>query len=284
MTQRAFHPRDGALLDLASLQAIAEEPNRALDALVSIHSQGTSGLILEGLEVSGDFTAAGPPGTLRLDPGNPGISLSAGLAIVTDSRGLRRVVRLEERVVVPWPTSAGVAVKGVLSLGVEVEPEAGAGGLSVARDLVRPVLRFEKLDQFDRADRLPIAVAVGNGLDWATDLRRILPPEHPVVLKLVKDIEAIERVVWEAEPEGSVWDKSVLGRSWVRYQTIASAALQAGRMALETQPLSSLGRARVLASLRRKMEETVPSAGNRLVQLVGPADVPGPYRKVLPGK
>ncbi|HNC99354.1 MAG TPA: hypothetical protein PKW90_24685, partial [Myxococcota bacterium] len=79
-----------------------------------------------------------------------------------------------------------------------------------------------------------------------------------------------------------VWEKSVIGRSWVRYQTIASAALQAGRMVLDTQAMSTLGRVRTLASLRRKLEETVPSAANRVVQLCGPSDLPGPWRRVLP--
>lgn len=282
MTQRAFHPRDGALLDLEALQALAEVPHHLLDALLTVHAPGASGLILEGLELSGDWTASGPPGSVRPDGAAPGFYVSPGSAIVTDATGVRRLVRLTERSLVPWPTAAGVAVRGVLSIGVQVNLASGPGGLSVAREEVEPALRVERLEVFDRPDRLPLAVATGNGLDWATDLRRILPPEHPVLQKLVRDIEGIERAVWEAEPEGAVWEKSVIGRSWVRYQTIASAALQAGRMVLDTQAMSTLGRVRTLASLRRKLEETVPSAANRVVQLCGPSDLPGPWRRVLP--
>ncbi|HND33901.1 MAG TPA: hypothetical protein PLA94_28070, partial [Myxococcota bacterium] len=75
---------------------------------------------------------------------------------------------------------------------------------------------------------LPIAVPVGNGRDWILDVKRVLRPDHPGVELLLKRLDQLDRTIWKAEPEGSVWDRQVLGRNWVRYQTVAAGALYFG--------------------------------------------------------
>ena len=87
-------------------------------------------------------------------------------------------------------------------------------------------LGFLKPDAPESAHLLPLARASGNSQDWTTDLARILQPEHPAIRQLLKRFERLEETVWNAEPEGAVWDRQVFGRSWVRYQTVASAAIQ----------------------------------------------------------
>ena len=37
----------------------------------------------------------------------------------------------------------------------------------------------------DRPFYLPIAVATGNGQDWATDFSRMMQPEHPVIRLMI---------------------------------------------------------------------------------------------------
>ena len=63
------------------------------------------------------------------------------------------------------------------------------------------------------AHYLPIAVATGNAQDWATDHSRIMQPEHPVLKLMIKRFEKLERTVWQAEPEGGVWDREVIGKT-----------------------------------------------------------------------
>jgi hypothetical protein len=98
---------------------------------------------------------------------------------------------------------------------------------------------------------------------------------------LVRRLDQIEQMVWRAEPEGSVWDRGILGRNWVRYQTVAASALQVGRMSLETRPTTTLDRVRLLGALRRQLAQSVERAATELIQVIGPAESAGPYRDAL---
>ena len=127
---------------------------------------------------------------------------------------------------------------------------------------------------------LPLAASVGNGQDWATDLQRIWQPEHPAIQIILKKFEKIEQTVWKAEPEGSVWDRQVLGRNWVRYQTVAASALQAARLIIQSRAATTLDRVRLLSSLFNQLHMSVETSANELLQIIGPPEGAGPYRAI----
>lgn len=273
-----FHPRDGALLDLESLSSLASAVTAPIEAWLGATWPGAEGLVLEGLSPLGEPASGGPPGAIRPDAARAGLHVSPGAALIrVGDRSL--LLRVEERFA-PWPNAAGAAVRAALVLVPRRAPINHADGLLLARDRVWGEVGFARPDQLGQPGLIPLAVATGNGRDWATDIQRLWQPEHPAVRLLLKRFESLEQGIWQAEPEGAVWDRQVLGRNWVRYQTVAASALQAARMNLETHALSTLGRVRLLGALRRQLQASVERAATELLQLIGPPDAAGPYKAV----
>jgi len=292
-SENLFRPVEGALIDLDSLIAIAAMPDRLLGTWLSSAWPGSTGLILSGLELEGraqgtspNDRVLGPPGTVALERDSEFAVISPGRAILTTRDGRRTLVELKEPMRVKWPTADGPAVRLVLALSTKVEPgrlaDGPGGNVNVARERVIPVVGFVKPEQADAPALLPIAASTGNVGDraWATDLRRVWQPEHGSVRALVKRLEALERVVWKAEPEGAVWDKQTLGRSWVRYQTVAASALQSARISLLSRATTTLDRVRLLDGLFEQLQNSVERAAADLIKIVGPAEGAGPYRAV----
>lgn len=273
-----FMPRDGAILDLASLEAISAVPGRLLGAWLDALCPGAPGLVLEGLEVEGEASSSGPPGSRRPTPGQPVITVSPGRAVLSAGDGERLLLEIPAPLRAPWPTSAGAAVRGQLVLVPRIIAAKTPGGVTVARDAVGARLGFVRFDQPDRPGQLPLAVSVGNGVDWATDLHRLWQPEHPAMAALQKRLERIEQTVWNAEPEGAVWDRQILGRNWVRYQTVAAAALVATRLDLAGRATSTRDRVRALRALYGHLRRSVDRAATELLQIAGPPEGAGPYR------
>ncbi|MDG1483429.1 MAG: hypothetical protein P8R54_27810 [Myxococcota bacterium] len=285
MTSPSFHifrPSEGAVLDLDSLKAIAASSDRLLTAYLDARWPGISGMVLHGLEMEGDWASGGPPGTRRPDSQSTGVRISPGSAIVTSRDGRKFMLRVDEELRVRWPTRAGSAVRGVLVLLPEVAPARIKGGLVVARETVRAQLGFVEPRLADRPYYLPIAAAVGNGQDWATDIRRIWQPEHEAIGLLLKRFERLEQGVWRAEPQGAVWDRQVIGRNWTRYQTVAAASLQSARSVLMSRPSTTLDRVRLLRGLREQLSMSVDEVATQLLQLIGSREGAGPYAAVIP--
>ena len=277
-----FRPKEGTVLDHASLKAISDMPDQLLTAYLDSLAPGTTSIILDGLELVGEWASGGPPGTKRPDPQSSGVRISSGSALVTDKEGHRYLIQVPEEVRIPWPTRNGPAVQAALVLLPEVTDVQAAGGLSVAREQVSARFGFVDKQLQGRSYYLPIAASVGNGQDWATDHRRIYRPDHSVINLLIKRFERLERTVWQAEPEGGVWDREVLGKNWFRYQTVGAAALQAARALLMTYPTTTMDRVNLLKTLRTQLEQSVEQASNELLQLIGSRDGAGPYAEILP--
>lgn len=277
-----FAPQEGAVLDQISLQAISNIPSDILGAYLSGLVPNKGGLILEGLEIAGTWAAGGPPGTKRPDPQSIGLRVSPGKAILQDKEGRNFLLHVEEEIRIPWPTRNGPAVQAALVMVVEVETCEVGAGLKVARESIRPKFGFVDPQLKNKEFYLPIAVATGNGQDWATDFSRIYQPDHPVIELLVKRFEKFEKTVWQAEPEGGVWDREVLGKNWFRYQTVGAAALQATRSMLMTFPTTTKDRVSLLKTLREQLQNSVEQASTELLQLIGSRDGAGPYVEVLP--
>ena len=275
-----FAPREGAVLDLASLQAIAKTPHALLNASLISRWPGCDGLVLEGLELQGTPSPSGPPGAVRPDTNSTHAVLSAGVAIITDRGSIRHVITVPTEVHVPWPDANGPRVRGVLAIHAARSEPTEDLGIAVAREDLKLQFGFVKPNAATQPNILAVAAATGNGQDWATDLQRILQPEHPMIRTLLKRFERLEQTVWKAEPEGAVWDRQVLGRSWVRYQTVAASALQAARMQFASRNTTTLERVRILRELRTQLDRSVERTSTELLQLIGPADGAGPYAAV----
>lgn len=279
-----FRPSDGALLDPESLAAIADAPDRLLGAWLELLWPGGSGLVTSGLELEGEPSSGGPPGSVRPEKNSEYAVISPGTAIVTTLTGRRCLIEIDEPLHAAWPTSAGPAVQAVLVLSTRVEPAVlsnGPGGrVEAARERVSPVVGFVKPDLAGLPHLLPLAASTGNLKDWATDLRRVWQPDHPHVRTLLKRFETLDRTVWRAEPVGPVWEKQTFGKNWVKYQNSSAAALQAARTTLLSGPLNTLERVRLLDGLYQQLASSVEKAATELLDIIGPAEGAGPYRAV----
>lgn len=275
-----FTPVEGAALDLASLESVATAQDDLLGAWLRVAAPGSTAVILEGLQLEGDWSAVGPPGTKRPDAKSDGATITPGTALLTGRDGRRFLIEIEDPLFTRWPTAAGAAVQGVLVLVPEAQQESPYGALSVARQRVSVVMGFVKPEMADEPHLLPVASSIGNGRDWATDISRIWQPEHPAIEALLKRFESLERLVWRAEPEGSVWERQVLGRNWVRYQTMAAASLQAARMTLASRATTTQDRVRILNGLFEQLNISVERAATELLQLIGAEGGGGPYSGV----
>lgn len=275
-----FRPLEGAILDLESLQAVSNAADHLLGSWLRVTWPEATGVILDGLEIHGEWAAQGPPGTIRPDSKSEEVVVSPGVAVVTGRNGRRYLFEVDEELRAPWPTQAGSGVQGVLVLMPKVEPASVGGNVAVARETVTTVLGFVKPEQIGTPFLLPIGQSLGNGRDWAVDLQRIWQPEHPAIKTLVKRFEGLERTVWRAEPEGSVWDRQVLGRNWVRYQTVAASAIQSAKITLHSRATTTLDRVRTLNSLFEALHGSVERAANDLLQIAGASEGVGPYTKV----
>lgn len=275
-----FSPREGAVLDLQSLRTLADGTSEAHGAALLARWPGAPGLVLTGFDIDGDPAPAGPPGTVRPDGLVPHVTVRPGRALVRGRDGRLHLVGLDAPVGVPWPDASGPRVRATLVLYASHTPEVGPNGLAVARERLVVQLGFLPPDRPEPESALPLARAIGNAQDWTTDIARVLAPDHPGIRQLLKRLERLEETVWNTEPEGAVWDRQVFGRSWVRYQTVACAALQAATLELGTHALTTLDRARLLATLRRQLERSVERAATELLQVLAPSEATGPYRGV----
>jgi hypothetical protein len=237
--------------------------------------------VLEGLEVEGEAAPVGPPGTVRPDGLAGGALVSPGRALITARDGTMHLIDVPDPLHVPWPDASGPRVRGDLVLFASHLTETTEAGLAVAREELRVRVGFVKPELSEQPHLLVLARAVGNGQDWATDMARVIEPEHAAVRQLLKRIERLEHSVWKAEPEGAVWDRQVLGRSWVRYQTVAVAALQATAMQLETTALTTKERVRLLTALRDRLERSVERVATELLQMVGTVEGMGAWTQLV---
>lgn len=270
------------MLDLESLLALSTSPERMLFAQLGLAWPGAPGLILSGLEPQAE-AGGGQPGNVRPEARSTSLTVSAGSALATTREGRLLLVEVHEPLRIDWPTAAGPEERqGALVLDVrEATVKLGGAdelGLNAARASVEAELRVVRLDQASRPYLLPVAWPAGRAGDWATDLRRVWQPDHPAMVTLIRRLEQLALTLWSINPQGGPWDRGVFGKDWLRYQMVASGALEGARVALSARATSTLDRVRLLGALLRRLQATVPRAGEELVQILGGANAVGPYQ------
>lgn len=294
-----FHPTEGSLLDQESLGALATLPGQPWVMMSGLwmkqgagRGAGEGGLVLSGLTLDGTAAQNGPPGaiepTVTHQGGRPALRLRAGLAWTPwEGEAILARVGVERGgdgwVTVSFPegdaTSAEVP-KGDWALVLELrraDELASEGNLRFARLALRPRLALVRASDLDREWQLCVARSVSLTRRWETDLSCLWQPEDARARALSGQLRALEESVWRATPAGAAWAKAVLGRDWLRYQAAAAAALQAAGLAIDSRPMSTAERVRLLESLTSRLTGTVPEAAARLVRLFGPDDAHGPY-------
>lgn len=300
-----FAPAEGAVLDLASLDAIARAPSQLLRAwLASLDLKdprdglpALPGLVLEGLEPEGTFVALAPvkegaaaaarlpgsPGSMVVTPGPDGLvhlTIRPGRALVSTAEGTLHLVEVPEPLRGPQPLSSDHLKSPILAVLDVNRPNAPAEGLPAglpARATLGPRLRFVRLDKAP-PHALPLALYTPDTGSWATDLRRLWPVGHPLVRNLSQALDDLLLHVWACRPGGDAFARAVLGQDWVRYQVTATAALVAAQQSLTTRPMGTLERVRLLEQLLRQLQGSVESAATRLSQVLGGAAAQGPYK------
>src|SRR5690606_27105200 len=99
-----FTPVEGAALDLASREAVAAAHDDLRGAYLRVAAPGATSIILEGLELEGDWSAVGPPGTVRPDSKSEGATVSPGIALLTARDGRRFLIKIDQPLFTKWPT------------------------------------------------------------------------------------------------------------------------------------------------------------------------------------
>lgn len=281
----SFYAADGALLDLTGLQAIAEAPDRVVFTALAAVSPTDNNLILDGLTVAGktlSWPAEMPDGegTRRVPVHARGliqaandVRVSEGLAVLRDRQGRRHAVRLSEPTA---PENSPPAERCALVLTVDVHQDDAA-----ARERVVPRVRYVPMEEARAPYNVILAAVVRKGI-WATDVQRLLPPEHAVITGILDLLAHLEHVVWTEDRHGWPWDRRQQGREWSRYQTTATLALQAARTALMTHASTTLDRVRVLRTLHFELRRSIERAEQNMLKWMGATEAPDPYRCVVP--
>lgn len=281
----SFAVSDGAMIDLDGLAAIAEAPERVVLTALSSLSTTDNNLILNGMEVSGtalSWPAEMPDGeTMRRVPIHARglmrledeVHVSEGLAIVQDRRGRRHAVRLTSPM---SPEGDPPDEDAALVLSVDVDRDDLA-----ARGQVRPRVHYVSLAEAREPQHLILAMTVRKNI-WASDVNRLVAPDHPIITGIMELLANLEHVTWTEDRHGWPWDKRQQGREWSRYQTTATLALQATRTALMTHASSTMDRIRLLRNLHFQLRRSIERAEQNLLKWMGTTEAPDPYRLVIP--
>ncbi len=310
-----FAPRNGTLLDLGSLEAVANQPGpplwEAVKAMIrpdavrpDIGLAGEpsepylgDGVVLRGLDLRGTPAPNGPPGAVDLEKSGT-LAVNAGAALFWYDGQLLHVALEGAACLLPVapelrrvgvPYDAGDPDEWMLAeqwmLALELVPDDEDDDLDVplrlARRSLRARLALTPVDTTVATPRLPLALLVPKTTRWETDLAALWQPEDPRTRKLVQALAAIEDVVWRATPMGLAWSQGTLGTDWLRYQASASAALQAANMQLQSRALSTVERVRLLKALHDRLASTVSEASRNLRNLLGTDQSLGPYGRLL---
>ena len=247
----AFVPKNGAPIDVQSIQAIADIPQTLLESYLKLRwGEEHRGVVLSGLEPNGKRPKKnGPPGVMQFSISN--FVLSSGVAIVPmDNHPV--LVRCEDPQVLQLeePEKSQHKRSIVLKLSVQSQNQAGK---PLAHVKVSPMVLVINQDALDEANMTVLANELAPNI-WSTDVCRMVNKEHPLVNTLMGLFDTLEDKIWEADMHGQPWQVQRLGREWKTYQSKASVCVTAARMALSMKPTVTRERVRVLTNLHWQLQ------------------------------
>lgn len=274
----AFVPKNGAPIDVQSIQAIADIPQTLLESYLMLRwGEEHRGVILSGLEPNGKRPKKnGPPGVMQFSISN--FVLSSGVAIVPiDNTPV--LVRCEDSQVLQLEEPEKSQHKRAIVIKLSVQ-NPSQSGKNLAHIKVSPMVLVVNQDAVDEANMTVLANELAPNI-WSTDVCRMVNKDHPLVDTMMSLFDTLEDKIWEADMHGQPWQVQRLGREWKTYQSKASVCVTAARMALSMKPTVTSERVRVLTNLHWQLQRSVEQAAQTLSNWVGVLEAADQYSPVF---
>lgn len=274
-----FVPKNGAVVDIVGLEAVADTSNRLLNAYLQTKWPNARNLILSGLEPDGKRPRKnGPPGVMQFSPSK--FSMSAGVAVLATEEGKLCVVHFHEpEVVTLEEPDKGNQLRTIVLL---LMSKGGTADNSdrLAYDRVFPIIKLVNKEEVDPEKMVPLANELAPKI-WSTDVQRIFPPEHVVIRSMCEHFDELEEIIWTSDRHGRPWKNQQMGREWKTYQTKASVAVTAARIAMSGRPSTTADRSRCLTNLHWQLQRSVEEAAKGLEKWMGVAEAADAYSSVF---
>ncbi len=274
----AFVPKNGAVIDAESMNAVADIPGSILKSYLHLRwGEGIKGCIVEGVEPNGKRPKnSGPPGVMQFSLSN--FVLSEGVAVVPVD-GKPVVVRFVQPQVLQLEEPEKSQHKRALVLTHTVSVGKSAGSV-LAHTNVLPMVTVVNQDTVDADNMTVIANELAPNI-WSTDVVRMVGLNHPMSQTIMTLLNKLEDVTWESDRHGQPWQVQRLGREWKTYQSKASVAITGARMALSMKPTVTAERVRILTNLHWQLQRSVEQAAQTLANWVGVLEAADQYAPVF---
>ena len=259
-----FNPKNGRVIDLSSMEAIADTANRVLYTHLQSRYPLTERLVVHGIELQGKYMSKGPPGIIRAKIND--LRISAGMAIFLDENGNRRILVLDEEVRLLEHIDDNR--DQVLVLSLEIDEALGIDGDVLAYESCSERFSFVSREESKKRHYIPIAKGLGGDF-WFTDTQRAWQPDHAGIQLLNSYFDQLEDIIWDSERHGMPANQQLLGMDWKLYQAKASSAVTATRCTLAGRSSSSEERIRSLRNLYWQLQRSVEDAAHSLMTMLG---------------
>jgi hypothetical protein len=273
-----FVPKNGAVVDMIGLEAVADTSNRLLITYLQTKWPTISNLVLSGLEPDGKRPKSkGPPGVMQFSPSN--FTISPGVAVMSTETGKLCVVQFDEpeTVSLEEPNVATKLRTIVLTL---LSKTAKTERSELAYEKIYPVIKLINKEDVNVDTMLPLANELAPKI-WSTDIRRVLQPDHITIKGICIHLDELEETIWTSDRHGLPWKNQRMGREWKSYQTKASVAVTAARITLSGRPSTTADRARCLTNLHWQLQRSVEEAAKGLESWMGVAEAADSYSSVF---
>ena len=281
-----FVPKNGAALDVDGLYSISQIPDHLLKSLSFLRWGSQEGGILSGLEPNGRrFPKSGPksgPSWMMVFSLQEFV-LSAGSAIVPTKQG-RVLVTFHESQLVQFNAPNKGSSKRALVLKMIVHDMQVQGEVIAATQMTPEMMLINQQD-VDLSTMVVLANELSadevKGQVWSVDIQRCVAPQSPLIQHLMQHLDDLEDVIWNSDRHGQPWNVQRLGREWKTYQSKASVAVTAARMALSSQPSHTKDRVRCLTNLHWQLQRSVEQAGTALTKWMWSVEYADRYAPVF---
>ena len=227
-----FRPEEGTLLDIRSLVSLGAGLHAGLLTWLMRTGSGQHGMVLEGLRAS-----------LR----GRTVQVSPGLALLPDGSGQLVVVPQTQGVELPRSLHLQALLIAECTEQRLAHPQTG---LQSASKQVSIRLRWVDWATVDLAEHVPVAFLDLDAGRVENDVCRLLQPDEPEVVELVRKLRAIlsNRLLQEGA-RGQVEFQGQVQETLSARDFLYMAALQAAILELRKGPLTSIERVRIVSEL-----------------------------------
>lgn len=227
-----FRPEEGTVLDTQSLAAIAGAEHASLLTLLYLNGQPKQGMVLSGL---------------RVQLINNRLKVTEGVALLPDGEGQLVVALHTSPADLPLPARSPAMLVASLS---EKRLMHGPSSLRGAAKAMRVQLELVPLAELQPERQLPVAQVDLELGQVENDVCRLLQPDEPEVLELVRRLRAIinARLVQEGT-RGQLEFQGQVQESLSARDFLYVSALQAAILQLRSRPALSVERVRMVSEL-----------------------------------